>query len=223
MGIKDQVKEYPQKYRRIVSIYNHVCGGNKIVVRGTSKVTIGTALLKHVRIHMYGEDNLIEIGDLTRMSDVEIFVKGDHNTIRIGKNNGFEGSSLWIEDDHNTIQVGEHNRFFKNSHIAALEGTTVVIGSDGLFAPGVEMRTSDSHSILDLDGIRLNKAKSISVGDHVWIAAESVLLKGAAVPDNCVVGIRSLVNKPLEEENCLYVGSPVRKAKSGITWDSKRV
>lgn len=223
MGIKDKVKNHPEKYKWLFYVYNHICGRNKIIVKGNSKVTTGAALLKHVRIHVDGEDNLIEIGNLTRMNHVGIFVKGNHNVIRIGENNGFEGSSLWIEDDNNVIQIGEHNRFFKNSHIAALEGTSVQIGSDGLFAPGVEMRTSDSHSILDVNGVRLNKAKNISVGNHVWIAVGSVLLKGAVVPDNSIVGMHSMVNKPLEEKNCLYVGNPVRKAKTGVTWDSKRV
>lgn len=223
MGLKDKVKSHPEKYKGLFTVYNHICGRNKIVVKGASKVTIGTALLKHVHIYVEGEGNLVEIGDLTRMNHTRIFVKGNHNVIRIGKNNGFEESSLWLEDDNNLVQIGEHNRFFKNSHLAALEGTAIRIGSDSLFAPGVEMRTSDSHSIFDMEGTRLNKAKDISVGNHVWIAVGSVLLKDASLPDDSIVGMHSMVNKPLEEKNCLYVGNPVRKAKSGVTWDSKRV
>lgn len=223
MGIRDKVKNHPQKYKGIFSVYNHICGRNRIVVKGTSKISIGAALLKHVRICVEGEGNLIEIGHLTRMNHTRIFVKGNNNIIRIGENNGFEESSLWIEDDNNLIQIGEHNRFFQNSHLAALEGTAIRIGSDSLFAPGVEMRTSDSHSILDLDGTRLNKAKDITVGNHVWIAVGSVLLKGACLPDDSIVGMHSMVNKPLEEKNCLYVGNPVRKARTGVTWDAKRV
>lgn len=223
MGIKDKVKNHPQKYKGLFTVYNHICGRNKIVVKGNSKVLIGAALLRHVHIYVEGVDNLVEIGNLSRMNRTQIFVKGNHNIIRIGENNGFEESSLWIEDDNNLIQIGEHNRFFKNSHLAALEGTAIRIGSDSLFAPGVEIRTSDSHSILDLEGTRLNKAKDITVGNHVWIAVGSVLLKGAGLPDDSIVGTHSMVNKALEEKNCLYVGNPVRKAKSGVTWDSKRV
>ncbi len=222
MGMKDRIKDNPAKYKWLCAIYNFVCGRNKIRVKGSSKIAVGTCLLKHVHIDVEGEDNLIEIGNLTRMNDTKIFVKGSHNVIRIGENNGFEGSSLWIEDDNNAIYIGEHNRFFKDSHLAALEGTSITIGSDGLFAPDVQMRTSDSHSIMDMDGRRQNKAKDISVGNHVWIAAGTVLLKGASVPDECIVGIHSMVNKPLTEKNCLYVGNPVRKAKTGVTWDSSR-
>lgn len=223
MDMKDKVKNNPAKYKWLFSVYNHVCGRNKIVIKGKSKVVIGAAMLKQVRIRVDGEDNLIEIGNLTRMNRVEIFVKGSNNVIRIGENNGFEESSLWIEDDNNLIQIGEHNRFFRNSHLAALEGTAIRIGSDGLFAPGVEMRTSDSHSILNMGGIRLNKAKDISVGNHVWAAVGTVFLKGAVVPDNSIVGMHSMVNKLLDEKNCLYVGNPVRKVKSGVTWVPERV
>lgn len=222
MGMKDRIKDDPAKYKWLCSVYNYIFGRNKIHIKGKSKVKIGTSLLKHVHICVEGEDNLIEIGNLTRMNDTEIFVRGSHNIIRIGENNGFEGSSLWIEDDNNVIQIAEHNRFFKNSHLAALEGTSITVGSDGLFAPDVQMRTSDSHSILDMEGRRLNKAKDISVGNHVWLAVGTVLLKGASIPDECIVGMHSMVNKPLEERNCLYVGNPVHKAKTGVTWDSRR-
>lgn len=222
MGMKDNIKKNPEKYRWLCSIYNALCGGNKIRVQGSSRLVTGSSLLKHVRVHVEGEDNLIEIGNLTRMKNTEIFVKGSHNIIRIGENNGFEGSSLWIEDDYNVIQIGQHNRFFQNSHLAALEGTSITVGNDGLFAPDVQMRTSDSHSILDMEGGRLNPAKDIFVGNHVWIAVGTVLLKGSAVPDDCIVGMHSLVTKPLEEKNCLYLGNPVRRVKLGVTWDSRR-
>lgn len=222
MGIKDKIKNNPAKYKWLCSIYNYIFGRNKICIKGKSRVIIGASLLERVRIYVEGEDNLIEIGNLTRMKNTEIFVRGSHNVIRIGENNGFEGSSLWMEDDSNVIGIGEHNRFFKDSHLAALEGTVITVGSDGLFAPDVQIRTSDSHSILDMEGTRINRAKNIFVGDHVWLAAGTVLLKGAVVPDGCIVGIHSMVNKPLDEKNCLYVGSPVHKAKRSVTWDSRR-
>lgn len=222
MGLKEQIQENPEKFKLFFGIYNRLFGKNKIRIKGQSKLLMQSALLKKTNIYIEGDQNVVEIRNLTKMNGSSIFIKGNKNKIIIDERNGLEECGLWLEDDGNEIQIGVHNRFFKNTHLAALEGTKIIIGEDGLFAPGVEMRTSDSHSILDMDGKRLNPAKDIHVGNHVWIGAGSAVLKGSRIPDECIVGMHSMVNKELDEANSLYVGSPVKKVKTGVTWDSKR-
>lgn len=223
MGIKDQVKKNPEKYRMFMNIYNHFFGHNKIRIKGRSKLTVCSALLNHVNVYVEGNQNEIVIGSLTRMNGSSIFVKGNNNRIIIDDNNGFESCSLWIEDDGNEICIGAHNRFFKNSHLAAIEGTKITIGEDGLFAPDVQIRTGDSHSIMDMEGRRTNPSRNVMVGNHVWIGAGTVVLKGSKIPDETVIGVHSLVNKELDEKNCIYAGNPVKKIRTGVKWDSRRI
>jgi acetyltransferase-like isoleucine patch superfamily enzyme len=45
-----------------------------------------------------------------------------------------------------------------------------------------------------------------------------LILKGAEIPDGCVIGANSSVSKKLEKEYALYVGQPCRLSKSGISW-----
>lgn len=223
MGIKELIKENPDKLKWVLQIYNRLFGGNRFKIKSGTQLSINGAMLKKSKIETYGNGNQIEIGSLTRMTGSSIYVRGNNNKIIIEQENGFEDCDIWVEDDNNEIYIGKHNRFFKNSHLAALEGKKITIGEDGLFAPNVQIRTSDSHSILDSNGKRVNSADDVSIGNHVWIAAGSVVLKGSSVPDDCVIGINSLVNKKLDEAGCVYAGSPVKKVKSGVTWDSKRV
>lgn len=223
MGIKERIKNNPSEYKMLFSIYNRLFGKNKCRRRRGNKITTDSALLKRTDISIEGTGNVIEIGSLTRLTDTRIYIKGNNNRIVIGEQNGFEGSSLWIEDDGNAILIGRHNRFFKGSHLAAIEGTSIIIGEDGLFAPEVQLRTGDSHSILDMEGKRINPSRDINIGNHVWAGARSAILKGAGVPDNCVIGMNSLVNKSFDEKNCVYAGSPAAKVKSGIDWKSERI
>ncbi len=223
MGLKERVKENPGKFKWIMNLYNRVLGGNSFKVKGC-RLSINCALLKRSRLEAYGLGNSIEIGQLTRMTGTTIFIKGNNNKVIIDDENGFENCSIWIEDDNNEIHIGRHNRFFKNSHLAALEGTKITIGADGLFAPDVQIRTSDSHSIIDKEsGRRVNAAADVTVGDHVWIATGAVVLKGSEIPNDCVVGINSLVNKKFDEAGCVYAGNPAKKVKNGVSWDSKRL
>lgn len=222
MGIKDKVIDNPEKFKLAFKTYNKFFGKNKISIRGNSVVKADMAMLKNVRISVSGDNNVVEIGKLTKMNDTTIYITGNNNKLIIDELNGFEAASLWMEDDNNNIRIGRHNRFFKNSHLAALEGTSITIGNDGLFAPDVQLRTSDSHSILDMNGKRTNPAADIKIGNHVWLAAGAVLLKGSEIPNDCVVGIRSLVTRKFAESNCVYAGNPAAKIKEGITWNSQR-
>ena len=222
MGFKEKIKEHPEKYLIFFKFYNAFLGKNKIRISKGTKFTVRGALLNKLTVTVKGENNEIFIDSLTQISGGSIYINGNNNKLVIGRRNGFDSCDLWIEDDGNEIVIGEHNRFFTESHLAALEGTRIIIGSDGLYAPHVQMRTSDSHSIIDMNGVRLNQAKNIVVGDHVWIAEGSVVLKGSRIPEDCVIALKSLVNKPLEQSHCIYAGNPVRIVRENVSWDSHR-
>ncbi len=108
-------------------------------------------------------------------------------------------------------------------NIACLEGTSINIGTDCLFSAGIEIRTSDSHSILNMVGKRLNCAKSIVIGNHVWCGQGVFILKGAHIEENTVIGACSVVNKEFIEGNCVVAGNPAKIVKQNVTWQMERV
>lgn len=77
---------------------------------------------------------------------------------------------------------------------------------------------TDLHSITDDKGCVINPAKEIKIGNHVWIGSRSLILKGANIPDDSIIGAQSVVSKSLADKNTLYVGSPVRAVKRNINW-----
>lgn len=127
------------------------------------------------------------------------------------------------EDDNNEISIDEHTSIMGKTELAAIESTSIKIGKDCLFSQMIYFRTGDSHSIIDMDGNRINQSKNIIVGDHVWLGQQVVLLKGAEIPANSIVGYRSIVTKKLMSENTAYAGSPAKEVKNNVTWDSKRI
>lgn len=54
-----------------------------------------------------------------------------------------------------------------------------------------------SHDVKDLK--RPLITRPITIGDHVWIAAEAMVLPGVAIGDGAIVGARSLVTRDLPE------------------------
>lgn len=83
--------------------------------------------------------------------------------------------------------------------------------------------TTDSHSILDNDGKRINPSKSIQLNNHIWVGTRAIILKGVNLASNIIVGAGSIVNKSIEEEGVAVGGNPAKVVKRGINWNTKRI
>ena len=71
-------------------------------------------------------------------------------------------------------------------------------------------------------GRRINDAKDIVIGNHVWLCAFTKVMKGARITDDCIIGNSSLVSGKLETPHSLYAGIPARFIKTGLTWGRQR-
>lgn len=88
-----------------------------------------------------------------------------------------------------------------------------------MFSARIEIRTSDSHTIFDIDTKkRLNKPGSVLIGDHVWIGKDVIVSKGVTIAKNSIIGAKSFVSRSLLDENCVYVGAPAKKVKERVGW-----
>ena len=95
----------------------------------------------------------------------------------------------------------------------------ITIGCGCLFADGV-LWTGDWHTLYDCnDGKVLNANSDICIGNHVWLATGCMLLKGANIADNSVVGARSIVNKKFDKPNVVIAGVPAKIVKENVNWD----
>jgi acetyltransferase-like isoleucine patch superfamily enzyme len=185
-----------------------------------NRITYGSAILRGVRFEISGSDNLIEIGDDGFLQNVIFYIRGDHHRIVIGRGCRFErGGNIWFEDDHGELTIGRESSF-EDVHLAITEPhSSITIGDDCMFAYDIDLRTGDSHSIIDPhSGARINPARNIAIGNHVWVAAHCVVLKGVSIADHSVVGTGSVVTKSSPEPGVVLAGNPARVVKQGISW-----
>lgn len=172
-----------------------------------------------------GDDNIIVIGDCSQLNNVYVFVQGSNNTIHIGNYVTFaKGSELWIEGNNCLLQIGEHSTF-ENAHLAVTENNSkIIIGKDCMFAYDIDVRTGDSHSIIDeITNTRTNYAKNVIIGNHVWVASHCSILKGVIIDDNCVIATRSTVTKSFAKKGVVIGGCPAKVIKNNINWDRKKI
>ncbi len=109
-------------------------------------------------------------------------------------------------------------------HLAATEKySKVVIGDDCMLAYDIDIRTGDSHAIFDEFGNRINKAQDVIVGDHVWVAAHSIILKGTTIGTGSIVATGAVVPGRVYPANCILAGNPATPVKPGIRWSRSRL
>ncbi len=162
-------------------------------------------------------NNIVEIDSGFVCNNLKIVFKGNNNKLLIGKNVRWTGHIL-IVGNGRTVQIGEQTTA-QGVYILSRD-EDVSIGSDCMFSREIEIRSTDVHKIYSLEsGERLNNAQKITIGNHVWIAARAILSKGSAIPDGCVIGAGSFVNKPFTEPNAILAGTPAKIVKQHIRWE----
>jgi acetyltransferase-like isoleucine patch superfamily enzyme len=181
------------------------------------------AVLRNVVFILKGEGHRIEIASRCILRNVTFYVIGSSHTVLLGSGVRFKrGGCLWLENTRGSIHIGE-NTTFEETHLAVTgDNTSIKIGNDCMFAYDIDVRTGDSHALLDANGRKINPEKSVEIGDHVWIASHCSVLKGVSLSAHTVVATRSTVTKLFSKTNLLIGGSPAKIIKEGITWSRER-
>lgn len=220
-------KALVQKYRGAVRF---LCGLHNLPSRlavdshgRENRVCAPVALLRHVKIHIHGNNNQVLIGDFSRLTDVEIYISGNDNVVQIGAWCTLVKTTFCLEDSGNRISIGDGSRLLGAAELAAIESTSIQIGKDCLFSGEIFFRTGDSHSLLDSAGKRINRSRDILVADHVWIGRRAAVLKGAKIGQDCVVGACAVVTGDHSAPGCVLAGSPAKVVKTGVNWNVRRL
>lgn len=114
------------------------------------------------------------------------------------------------------LNFGKNFNMTARSEIGCFKEIT--FGDDCLLSWNILIMDTDAHPVYDQRGIIVNEDKSIKVGNKVWIGCRSLILKGVEIPDNCVIGANSFVNKKFETENSIIAGNPAKVVKENVKW-----
>ena len=220
-------KELVVKYHGLVSL---ACRAHNLrnvfrikKVGANNRIIAPCALMKQVKIRINGSHNTVVIGDYAQLKGASICINGSFNHVTIGDWSYLGGTDLFIEDDGGSIVIGSRTKFLGKTHLAVIEGTSITIGQDCLFSSDIQLRTGDSHSVLDMEGRRVNASESIVLGDHVWVGTKAFLNKGAKVGPHSIVGACALVTKAFDEAHCALAGVPAKIVKRDVDWSIRRI
>ena len=201
----------------LLSMIYRLFGFNHIKGRKGLKVQVTGVFSRKVKIINHGNNNVVVVGKGGRLNNCKIEIFGDGNKVQFDEDCVGNEVDIWISDG-SSIEIGRNTHFTGEIHIACTEGKKIRIGERCLFSNEVVFRTGDSHSILNSEGVRINPAADILLGNHVWIGQQVVVLKGAIIGDESIIGTRSLVTGKQFENHAVLAGSPAQTVKRNVTW-----
>lgn len=221
-----QLKNHPEKYGLLFDGYR-LAGKNHVTGLSGNVLQWHYAMANHSRIEIHGKGNEIHIGKAVNLNHCHIYIQGDHNHIEIGDHVSLSYTELWIENDHNEIRIGANasmdGKITDPVHCAVIENTSLQIGEDCMFSSGIEIRTGDSHSVLNERGERTNYSRNITIGNHVWIGTRAMVLKGSNIGAHSVIGAAAVVSGDFQETGNALAGNPARVVRTGVTWCRERL
>lgn len=221
-----EIKQILNRHNKILACISllYRFGKNRIKIKGlNNKVNYNRSFVKHSTIVIKGNNNIINLGDISRLVNCYIYIEGNDNIIDIGVDGYFDNLSCWVENDKNKIILEENCSIHGPVQLAVTEGSNIHIGKECLFSYNITIRTGDSHSILDMDDNRINPAQDVIIGKHVWISQNVIILKGVNIADNIVVAAGSVVTKSFNVENSIIGGNSAKILKENIKWNINRV
>lgn len=123
-----------------------------------------------------------------------------------------QGLDFYIEppfycDYGSNIAVGD--KVFFNFNCVVLDVMPVVIGSQVLFGPSVQVYTATHPMDWQQRASGLEFAKGISIGSHVWVGGGAIICPGVSIGERSVIGAGSVVTRDIPA-GVFAAGSPCR-------------
>lgn len=186
--------------------------GNRIEYAGPPTETI--------KFVFRGRGNVARVHADAHARNVKVDFNGSNGTFELGANPKKRGFAAGVRVGQDaTVRIRDGVSATSSVLISAVEGVTVDIGEDTMFASQNQVRADDGHPIFDVrTGERINVARSIRIGPHTWLGWGVIVLGGVEIGEGTVVGANSIVTRSLPN-NVLAVGSPARVIRRDIAWE----
>lgn len=201
-------------YHRIRNIYEL----KKTISGKNNLLFLKKSILRNAHIDISGNNNTIEISDGAILENIYIQIHGDNHTLIVKNGTWINASRLFFEDQGCKISIHEKCWINKSTLSAVENGSTIVIGPHCVLAEECDLRTSDSHAIIDTrTHARINPAAPIHLEKHVWLGKRVAVLKGVHIGAHSMVALGSIVTKDVPE-HCVAAGIPAMVVRENTTW-----
>lgn len=199
-----------------------------------NNISIFVEDLQRVSLKIEGQGNTVVVGKLREGGGIiNLNIVGNNNALTIGEG-CYVSKCLSIHMGQNHCNFGlientkcsiGKNCSFEGCNIKTFNSNANIdIGDRCMVSYNVNLYHTDGHPIMDYETRKIiNKVKNMNIGDHVWLGANSTILKNSSIPNNSIVGWGSVVSGKYytqDEGGVVLAGNPSKVVKQGIIWDA---
>lgn len=179
----------------------------KLILNELKKVFLISKLSNHFGITISSRA-LITIENIKLLELYKNVYIGDYTSIIVVN---------YEDENESFLEVGEGTYIGEYNNIRA-SGGKIKIGKNCLISQHISI-IATNHEYAKDKNIKSQpwskKDNFVTIGDDVWIGANSVILPGVTIGDGAIIGAGSVVTKNIESYD-IVVGSPVKKIKQRI-------
>lgn len=95
----------------------------------------------------------------------------------------------------------------------------IKLGNDCMLSWDITLMDTDYHKIKDYDGNIINPSSPITIGNHVWIGCQVVILKGVSIHDNTIIAANNTITRSIKFGNCVVGGNGDKILKENVNWE----
>jgi len=199
-------------FRKFVS--RNSCFWN-VKINGRGKVRFTNAYLHKTRFNLSGPNHSISVEG--GIYDSVINVYGENNTLIFSENTNVHNATIILRGNNLLFYIGEKSAIGGGRFVIMGQSNQIEIGSNCMLADQLEVWSTDSHPIYDVEMNMINPSAPVVIQNNVWIGSRTTVLKGVTVGEGAIIGMNSVVTRDVPKQ-CVCVGNPAKVIRSGVTW-----
>jgi acetyltransferase-like isoleucine patch superfamily enzyme len=171
----------------------------------------------HMDVAFHGVGNALYLDQGCQLSG-QIHFHGSNGSARFARSDRLNVSATIYDDS--TLEWGPDCTAY-GVRVWVHGGRKMTVGAGCLFSENIQIRTSDHHSIIDLEtGLLLNEAADVAIGDRVWISEGARIGKGVTIGAGSIIAGSAFVVSDVPAAE-LWGGVPAKRLKASVSWTNE--
>lgn len=135
---------------------------------------------------------------ISTSTSIKLFQKGE---IRLGYNLDLDKFVDIQVHGNGVLEIGD--RTYMNRYCMISCHNSIKIGRNCMFGPSVYI-FDNNHKFSKDKGVSYKLSTGeISIGDNCWLASNVIILKGAKIGNNCIIGAGCIIDKEVPDNSII--------------------
>lgn len=205
-----QILKFCLKLNIVKSIYYSIRFNGRIFIGKGNLYIEGSG-----KIEFISPNSSLYVGVYTTVQTPTVITIMNNAKLIVGQNVMIHRGTKIVVHENGTLKINDYTYINENSRVHCKK--CISIGRRCAISWNTNILDTDIHTIQYFKDGKKNHDYGVDIGNEVWIGANSTILKGTIIENNCIVAANSLVNGRLRSKY-IHGGNPCQELKTFETW-----